>query len=232
MIEFPFFETENKMGASGSYTTKVTVNPLLFAFTKWGPREVEEFRLRGHLELSDTFALKRKEFEFILGRDFVDFITMKKLFEDIFDTNGNKVVDKFEIMCVLCLLSKLTNVEKVHFLFDIFNFNSKGYLLPPEIGLLLLSVANGAFKVDSKFIPPSSKVLAELVAAALTFGFADDHKSIRKPELVAFTSEIVDVNAYLEAWTGYAGQVLLRRGTNWRDPEFHCNDLAMCPHQY
>jgi hypothetical protein len=217
------------MGASGSYTQKAAINSNLFPFTKWGPREIEEFRLRGTRDLADTFALRRAEFDFLIGKALLSLKQLKVLFEEVFDTNSNKVVDKYELMCCVCLLSKLSNLDKIHFLFDLFNFNAKGYLLPPEISLLLISVSTGAYKADNKFAPPSHTYVANVVSQALSFGLADPGKSLRKPELVAFTASVVDVNAYLEAWTGYAGQVLIRKGFHWRDLTFPACGDSMAP---
>lgn len=218
------------MGASGSYTQKATINANLFPFTKWGAREIEEFRLRGTRELADTFALRRNEFDFLIGKSMLSLKQLKILFEEVYDTNNNKVVDKYELMCSICLLSKLSNIDKIHFLFDLFNFNSKGYLLPPEISLLLISVTAGAYKADNKFVPPSSALTASILQQALSFALADPGHSLRKPELVAFAASVVDVNAYLEAWTGYAGQVLLRRGFLWRDLTFPACSDSIAPH--
>jgi hypothetical protein len=151
------------MGASGSYTQKASINNNLFPFTKWGAREIEEFRIRGTRDLADTFALRRGEFDFLIGKSLLSLKQMKILFEEVYDTNNNKVVDKYELMCSVALLSKLSNIDKINFLFDLFNFNSKGYLLPPEISLLLLSVTAGAFKADNKFVPPSHSLVASVV---------------------------------------------------------------------
>ena len=35
------------------------------------------------------------------------------MFNRMFDTDGNKIVDKFEVLSVICFASGLTNTEKV-----------------------------------------------------------------------------------------------------------------------
>ena len=35
------------------------------------------------------------------------------MFNRMFDTDGNKIVDKFEVLAVICFVSGLTNTEKV-----------------------------------------------------------------------------------------------------------------------
>ena len=44
------------MGNTGSYTLKATLPPSLLAFSKWGSAEVQEFFLRGHKSLSESFG--------------------------------------------------------------------------------------------------------------------------------------------------------------------------------
>lgn len=87
------------MGNTGSYTSKATIDPTLFPFTTWKTKEINEFLLRGQQELSETFALRKVEFDFLIGIDTVNthFIPMRTLYE-IFDTDKNQAVDKLEVM--------------------------------------------------------------------------------------------------------------------------------------
>ena len=55
------------MGNTGSYTTKATIHQTLFPFTTWLNKEISEFLLRGQQELSETFALRKVEFDFLIG---------------------------------------------------------------------------------------------------------------------------------------------------------------------
>jgi hypothetical protein len=212
------------MGQSGSYTIKAVVNPLLFQFTNWDMKEIYDMKLRGQRELSDTFSLNKNDFDFLIGRELVDRKLMKNLFEVVFEKNNLRVADKLEVMCVMCIISKISNLEKINFLFDLFNFNDKGYLLETELLLLFQSVTFGISKADPKFIKPSELYLNQLLLSALTiYAKIDQGKSIRKPELIKFATEYIDVHAYLDAWTGHANQVLLIQGTKWRDLSFPAN---------
>ena len=110
------------MGNTGSFSSKAEIPPPFFTFTTWNAIDINDFRLRGMEELSETFAVRIFEMEFLLGKDMVDFNTMRVLFNNYFDTDGNKMVDKLEVMSVVGLVSRMSNLEKIHFIFDLFNF--------------------------------------------------------------------------------------------------------------
>ncbi len=213
--------------SSGSYTAKVHIIPLLYPFTKWNSAEIRRFLIRGMKELPETFGIRRFEFEYLVG-DQIEIHVARSLFTDIFDADRNGLVDKFEVMCVIGMTSKISSLEKVHYFFDLFNFNDKGYLNESELTLLFMAVTRGAFKIDKKFHPPSPKLIKGLVDEALIYAKTEAH-GIRKPELVQFVVNNPSVTAYLECWRGHASQVLVAEESRWRDMGFPCNDEAVCP---
>ena len=77
-----------------------------------------------------------------------------------------QLVDKFETMCMVLLCSRLSNEKKVKLLFDLFNFNGKGYLVESEISLLLLSVLTVTSKVDANWPIPKKPKLRLLQSVA------------------------------------------------------------------
>jgi hypothetical protein len=219
------------MGQSGSTTLKGNIPALFYPFTKWGKEEMEQLRLRSQLELPETFALRKFEFEFLLcqGR-LIDMQILYDIFDKVFDTDNNKIVDKFEVLCVICLVSSLSNSEKVQFLFDIFNFNDKGYLIESDLSLLLLSATTGIFKIDPSIPPPSLNIQKLVLKQAYEFCKVDPTKTkLRRPELVTFASEIKEVQLYLDAWRGHAGQVLLGKNEKWRDSYFLSAAVSITP---
>ena len=194
------------MGNTGSFTRKAKLGTSFFVFTTWTNVDMKMFLMRGIQELAESFALRRYEMEFLLGKNLVDFKTCRSLFNDVFDTDKNQLVDKFEVMCMVCLASKMSNMEKVYFLFDLFNFNNKGYLFESEISLLLMAVTRGAYKVDQKFLPPNTKTIEDLTKKALKCAkYNPDY--VRKPELVEFVVRNTEVMAFLDSWRGHAAQV-------------------------
>lgn len=216
------------MGATGSYTAKATINPLLYPFTKWISRDITLFIQRGQQQLPETFALRKHEFEYLIGNDELSFSSLRALFQQIFDTDRNGLVDKFEVMCIILMTSKVSSLEKVQFFFDMFNFNSKGYLNQSELTLLLMAVTRGAYKIDQKFIPPSAKTIKALTAEGLGYARRAPNE-LRRPELVEFVQNNVDISAFLECWRGHASQVLLPLGMKWRDLSFPAHHISICP---
>jgi hypothetical protein len=213
--------------STGSYTAKAHIIPLLYPFTKWNSNEIRQFLIRGLKELPETFGIRKFEFEYLVG-DQIEVDGARSLFSEIFDSDKNGLVDKFEVMCVIGMTSKISSLEKVHYFFDLFNFNDKGYLNESELTLLFMAVTRGAFKIDKKFHPPSAKLIKNFVDEALTYAKTETN-GIRKPELVQFVVNNPSVTAYLECWRGHASQVLVADECRWRDMGFPCNDEAVCP---
>lgn len=220
------------MGNLGSYTAKATIKPQLYLFTKWGSNELRDFLVRGHKELPETFGLRRHEFEHLVGAEEIGLPAARSLFRDVFDTDHNGLVDKMEVMCMICMTSKVPTREKVEFFFDLFNFNSKGYLNESELTLLIMAVSRGAFKVDQKFYPPPVKLIHEMVSSAFSTHAKYCPGTLRKPELVLFVTENPDISAYLECWRGHAAQVLLNKDEKWRDLSFPCNETSIAPSKH
>lgn len=213
--------------ASGTYTQKATISSQLFPFSKWDQKEIHQLLLRGQSDLSESFGLRKHEVEYLIGiNEEISFNLLRSLFDDIFDTDHNNLVDKMELMCVICMVSKLSTSDKLEFFFDLFNFNNKGFLNDSELTLLFMAVTRGVFKVDQKFHPPSAKVIKELVKEAFTFAISEPG-NLRKPELLRFAVNNPSVYAYLECWRGHASQVLLLEGTKWRDLSFPCDESAI-----
>ena len=206
------------------------MNAFLKPFTAWGEDELAQLLERNNTELADTFALRFGEFEILVGRNSCNYQNLKSLFSDLFDTDGNKLVDKFEVLCVLGMASTLSVKKKVEYFFDIFNFNAKGYLTKSEISLMIKTVSKGMYKADKSPGCPNDKILDAFVAAVLSYARCDETKqSIRKPELVVFSANTVEVRGFLESWRGVASQVLLPEGVLWRDPFFTASQSSITP---
>lgn len=220
------------MGQTGSLTSKAKVLPCLQVYTTWSREEMSGLLTRCQRELGETFALRQVEFEFLVGRELVPFSASRMQFVDVLDTDKNGLVDKLEVMLLVTLLSSLANAAKVTFMFELFNFNNKGYLIRSELSLLLHSISRVAVKADPTLGPaPSYSLLQDLVQIAFEHFCRIDPAGValRKPELVSFAAEVVHVQTYLDAWRGHASQVLLPKEEKWRDAFFPCNETALAP---
>jgi len=188
---------------------------------------MDNLLLRSQKELSDVYALRWNEFEFLCS-NVVPFFTQRELFNNVFDTDGNKLVDKLEVMCVICMHSALSTFNKLEFMFELFNFNDKGYLTRSEVSLLLRTVVGGIFKADNFFVPPSKPIMDNILETSFQFAkFNPD--VLRKPELIAFVAETEVVRLYMDAWRGISSQVLLPSGESWLDSSFLANITSITP---
>jgi len=206
------------MGATGSITSKAVIKSFLYPYTKWTKQDVLSMLGRATKQLSEVFATRKKEFDFMLGGyllpdddpEKMAWHTLKKLYGDTFllFQARNGICDKFEVLCSIILLSGIPSEMKIKLFFEIFNFNDKGYLLPTEVQMLIQCVTNGASKMDSLLPKPSRELIDKLIRRALTdYAVADPGDSIRKPEFVSFAAETREVQQFMDAWRGHASQV-------------------------
>jgi len=96
------------MGNAGSITAKADISQHLLVFTTWGKEEMKSMVKRNKFMLSETFALRFHEFYFLIDKDTVGHTNAKNLFA-LFDKESHRIVDKYEVMCVIALTSTLTS---------------------------------------------------------------------------------------------------------------------------
>lgn len=80
------------------------------------------------------------------------------------DTDKNDLVDALELMSTIALLSGMDTIEKLHFVFSIFDFTSKAVLNIDAVTLMMRSVTNGLVKIAPYRVNPS---LAEVDSIAM-----------------------------------------------------------------
>lgn len=216
------------MGQTGSFTAKVNMRPTLLPYTRWGAPQLQGVMLRSRHELADTFALRTQEFVFLLGRRDIDIAGAIDVFKHVFDTDSNKLVDKLEVLCVLCLASTLSSELKVELLYDIFDFDNKGFLSEVELLLLFKIVTEASTKVDKDIALPSAEGLSLLLSNAWHFSERGD-ETLRKYELVSFAANSADVRSYMEVWRGHASQVFVVKGQKWQDSAFPAAHASIAP---
>jgi hypothetical protein len=216
------------MGQTGSFTAKVNMRPTMLPYTKWGATQLQSVMLRSKHELADTFALRTQEFVFLLGRQDIDVAGALDVFKNVFDTDSNKLVDKLEVLCILCLASTLSSELKVELLYDIFDFDNKGYLSEVELLLLFKIVTGASSKVDKSIALPSSEGLTLLLQSAYQFSERGT-ESLRKYEIVSFASNSPEVRNYMEVWRGHASQVFVVNGQKWQDVTFPATHTSIAP---
>ena len=148
---------------------------------------------------------------FLIGKKSTDQVNAKELFEVVFDTNSNRVIDKMEVLCAICLLSSISTEAKIHYFFDIFDFNKKGYLIESEISLMIHTITDVAYKIDSSILHPSETAIQILVTDIMNSvgQKRNDYKYCRKPNILQYSSFSIDIRTFLEMWLGHSSQIFL-----------------------
>jgi hypothetical protein len=228
----------NIMGIAGSITAKAVISPCFYSFTTWEKKSVDELFYRSHHVVAECFAMRCMEFELLIGYDVKKGIDLEGLIGKknckevflLFETRSG-ICDKFEVLCAITFLSNIFTESKIGLLFDLFDFNKKGYLLSNEIKMLLVTCIKAAQKVDKLLnIPQGIEVISNLVSIALSkFALVNPHTSIRKPEFVIFLAETREVQSFLDAWSGHTSHVLVIDDSLWEDASFAACDTSISP---
>tara|TARA_A100001015_G_scaffold634_1_gene805 strand:- start:1670 stop:4528 length:2859 start_codon:yes stop_codon:yes gene_type:complete len=149
------------------------------------------------------------------------------MFNGIFDKDRNQLVDKFEVLCVLVMLSTLTSNAKISFIFEMFNFNEKGYLTEAETSLMIRTLVTGVYKADPSFGLPTNNIFEIYIADALSF--AKEKGVLLRSELIRFSRQVREAQEFMESWRGIASSVLIADGFCWRDPYFSAMNASIAP---
>jgi hypothetical protein len=152
----------------------------------------------------------------------------KFIFHEIYDTDSNKLIDKFELMSGVILLSAMSSEDKVECLYDMFDFNTKGFLIDSEMVLLLHTVTKCAAKIDYKMAAPPMDKLREIATHSMEYCVLHEN-SLRKYELVTFAADYPPTRAFLEAFRGHVSQVLLASYQLWQDLQFTAQHTSIAP---
>ena len=99
------------MGARGSTLIgKAQPEPRLLPFTSNDLADIVSIQKRHRHDLGSSFALGPKQFAMLLQIDEKD---SQGIFREVFDTDRNNLVDAFEAIACLAMLSKMAIKEKV-----------------------------------------------------------------------------------------------------------------------
>ena len=220
----------------GSLTNKAKPRPCFYLFTSWTLKDVKEMLLRSSDKLSESFGLGKKEFFLLLGglngSQNADHRKIKICYEEIFSLFQTRkgLCDKFEVICSIILVSTIQSAMKANLIFDLFNFNSKGYLLSDEVNMLISTVTNAGHKIDSQLKLPSKSLVSYLTKIALEkYGLYGSKQSIRKPELQDFTKEISLIQSFMDAFRGHINQVSTTDNQIWVDIYFNAVETSITP---
>lgn len=93
------------MGARGSTLIGAACpDPRLLRFTSLTSKDLTAIRARHKHDLGNSFALGPKQFRMLLQ---IEEKESAALFKEVFDTDRNNLVDAFEVLSCLAILSRV-----------------------------------------------------------------------------------------------------------------------------
>ncbi|KAJ1460918.1 hypothetical protein M885DRAFT_494873 [Pelagophyceae sp. CCMP2097] len=203
------------MGARGSTLQgRADVEPRVRGFTAYDTKEIDELLLRHKHDLGGRLALGPKHAKVLLG---LDPNTAASIFADVFDTDRNKLVDAFELISALILVSRLGAPQKIRCVHALFDFNGTGDLNLDELTILLRTVAAGCGKVDRNVVPPTMLEFERMTKWAFLKAKREEDEEIAFVEFERFVLTEPTIRALLDYFTEGASEVALEPGTLWFD---------------
>lgn len=145
----------------------------------------------------------------------------------IFDTDRNQYVDASEVMAAFVMLSKLSIIEKLDFVYQLYDFNGSGELGLDELTMLLRTVAVGCGKMDRAIKAPSTREVEELAKWAFRKAGIHSDSLISRGQFDDFCFYNPTVRNFLDYWSGASNQVVIARGALWVDPAFPPNGRSL-----
>ncbi|GMI23803.1 hypothetical protein TeGR_g13527 [Tetraparma gracilis] len=213
------------MGARGSTLTgKAQPDPDMLPHTSRSIADVRTMLERHRHDLGGAFALGPKQFALLLNLPEKD---ASKIFREIFDTDRNSLVDAYEAIGSLAMLSKMTIQEKVDMIYSLYDFNGSGDITMDEMTILLKTLVCGCAKIDKKISPPSTEETERLAVKAFSTADKDMDGEISKHEFDTFCYTHPMCKDFLDYWRGGMNQVVLVEGENFCDVEFPPNATAL-----
>ncbi|KAJ8613374.1 hypothetical protein CTAYLR_002298 [Chrysophaeum taylorii] len=183
-------------------------------------------RERHQHDLGGRLALELKHFAKILNLSAEDACP---IFEKVFDTDSNKLVDALELMSALTMLSSMSIQSKVDAVHSLFDFNQSGELSIDALTILLRTVLSGCGKMDRRVIPPTIDQLEKLAHWAFDKAERAYDGEITKPEFDEFVFAEPRVQHFLEYFTDVVGQVVIPPGETWVDEAIPLNQELGTP---
>jgi Ca2+-binding EF-hand superfamily protein len=206
------------MGARGSTLVgKAQPDSSLLPYTVSGAGSVSSILERHRHDLGGAFALGPKQFAMLLAIPEKEAVA---IFRNIYDTDRNSLVDAFEVIGSVAMLSKMSIPEKVDLIYSLYDFNGSGDITLDEMTILLKTLVSGCAKMDKKISPPSTEETERLAVKAFSTADKDMDGEISKHEFDAFCYSHPMCKDFLDYWRGAMNQVVLNEGETFDDNEF------------
>ena len=144
---------------------------------------------------------------------------------------SESLIDSFEFLAALCLVSGMQPGEKINFIFDLFDFNESGQLDVNEVTLAFRASASGTTKLSAASIPVKIEYIDQVAIEAFEISapaslkcnpaiLAENHKLNRQdffnyvvncPETASILNHFDDINDEVKPnATAHSGKVSIR----------------------
>ena len=194
-----------------------TPNEHVLRFQAWGLDEVLNMMSRFR-HCGGTMSLNLHSFAELLG---MAPNATRPVFIEVFDTDGNGLVDAYETLGAICLCSGMTTREKVRFIFQLFDFDRSGTIVEDEMTILLRSVIHSAQKMDGSQAEPELALIERFSRAAFVKIDTNSDGAIDVGELTQWclNDAPTPVKDFLEYWDCGVRLAKLAPGETFADDE-------------
>ena len=214
------------MGATASSLLgRCKVHDALLPYTVWDYDKVKRMVDRHQHDLGGCFALSPHQFMVLVGE--VDMKKTDAIFYDVFDTDKNNLVDAYEIIGSITVISDMQMEEKVKIIHALYDFNGSGDITMDEMTILMRTLAVGCSKMDARVPEPSTQDIEALTKVAFRKADKDQDGEIGKTEFDVFCGNSPLVKEFLKFWDGGLSWAVIPPGEFFQDPDFGANAKSL-----
>ena len=199
-------------------------NQKLMPFTAWSRDHVFKMLQIHANDLGDAFAIDASQFHILTMGATGSRNASTAAFDDVFDTSSTHLVDAYEVLIGLAMLSRMELADKLNFAFGLFDYNGSAMLSIDEVTVLMRTFVGVCAKMDSegKVAMQPTPVFEELSSRAFTYaGKEGDEAELTKVELDAFCNSSSIIREFLDFTNQGVARVEMREGAaSWADLTF------------
>lgn len=190
------------------------VDERLRGFTQYDEKRIETMLIAHRHDLGGRLALGPKHAIVLLRLPEGDTLP---IFHEIFDTDKNGLVDAFELMSAVMMLSRMPIKAKVNRLHSLFDFNLSGELTIDELTIFFRTVAAACAKMDPNVKPPKIAALEDVTRWAFRKAARSTDGELTKLEFDRFVFTDPAIAHFLAYFNEASGQVLIADGDKFVD---------------
>ena len=190
------------------------VDERLRGFTSYDENRIKSMLIAHRHDLGGRLALGPKHAIVLLRLPEEDVLP---IFHEIFDTDKNGLVDAFELMSAVMMLSRMPIKAKVNRLHGLFDFNLSGELTIDELTIFFRTVAAACGKMDPNVKPPKIAALEDVTRWAFRKANRSTDGELTKLEFDRFVFTDPAIAHFLAYFNEASGQVLIPDGAKFED---------------